>query len=70
LLPLGAHLANRRRGNYALDLAASAVIGAAGILLAAEFGEDQTSRQAFYLSLAAVGQIVAVVALERWAETH
>ncbi len=32
LLPLGVHLANRRRGNYALSLLASAAIGAAGVL--------------------------------------
>jgi hypothetical protein len=65
LAPLGVHLVNRRRGNYALDLAASAAIGVTGILLAAEFGDDQRPRQALYLSLAALTQIATVVSLER-----
>ena len=58
-IPLGVHLANGRHGSYGKDLAASLVIGVAGMSLAYQ------SNSGVPLLLMPVGQIVASVLIER-----
>ncbi len=59
LLPLGVHLANRRRGNYGLSLLASAALGGLGIL-AVNATNDGTP-----LIVVPVAQLVTSVLIER-----
>ena len=67
-LPLGVHVANHRRGNYALDLLASAAFGAAGAAMAYEFGDGETTHVVGYISLAVIGQLVSTIVVERATE--
>jgi hypothetical protein len=59
LIPLGVHLANGRRGNYGAELAASLLVGAAGLGLA------YNSNNGVPLLLVPVGQIVTSMLIER-----
>lgn len=58
-LPLGIHLANRRRGNYGLSLLASLAIGAAG------FGATLASHEGGVMIAVPVLQLVSSIAIER-----
>ncbi len=58
-LPLGVHLANRRRGNYGLSLLASVGIGALGILAV------DASNDGWPLLAVPVGQLVTSILIER-----
>jgi hypothetical protein len=59
LLPLGVHLANRRRGDYGLDLLASIALGVGGSALAS------TSDSSVLLIAVPVVQLISVVLIER-----
>lgn len=58
-LPLGVHLANRRRGNYGLSLLASVGIGALGILAV------EASNDGWPLLAVPAGQLVTSILIER-----
>ncbi|MBK6423326.1 MAG: hypothetical protein IPF77_14140 [Gemmatimonadetes bacterium] len=58
-LPLGVHLANRRRGNYGLSLLASVGIGALGILAV------DSSNDGWPLLAVPIGQLVSSILIER-----
>jgi hypothetical protein len=63
-IPLGVHLANGRRGNYGAELAASLVVGVAGLGLA------YSSNSGVPLVLVPVGQLVTSMLIERAAARH
>lgn len=61
LLPLGVHLANGRKGNYGLELLASAGIAGGAVLLE----QVMTDASSYVGWLLPVGQLAAVVYIER-----
>lgn len=62
LIPLGVHLANRRRENYGLALLASAAIAGAGLAVAIPQGEGA------WLIPVPIAQLVSSIAIERGTE--
>jgi hypothetical protein len=63
MLPLGVHVANKRRGDYALELLASAAIAGAGVGLTAAM-EDMGI---VFLPAIPIAQMAASIAIERGA---
>lgn len=61
MLPLGVHLANRGRGNYGSGVAATALVGVGGLLVAAGMG-DVVPATALLVPAA---QLVAAVTVEK-----
>lgn len=55
----GVHLANRRRGNYALSLLASAAIGAAGVLAV------DAANDGWPLISVPIAQLISSILIER-----
>jgi hypothetical protein len=61
MLPLGVHVANRRRGDYALELLASAAIAGVGVGLTAAM-EDMGI---VFLPAIPIAQLATSIAIER-----
>jgi hypothetical protein len=63
LLPLGVHIAERRRGNYALMSLASIGIGMGGVALAAGPGRERAGP---ILVSTAITQLATSIIIEKW----